>query len=230
MADEVLKDIESIVVDRPDLNAEEWDIVAKARDWMKATLRPEVRQELDVEYAKKNDEFQEELRKQTTETVNQRMEEWKANQKPLDKEEISILLAKEYIEFSVHIRVRGEDSARNFTIIELPMEAEERFMKVINSKLVSLLEKVNASEWKLDGSIAEKLQGLLENIPEAMEGAKEIVAICLDPWQESKDINPDWVKKNLSIYRISNIIIAQVEANKYRDFFSNGFRLSRSPN
>jgi len=230
MADEMLKDVESIVVSRPELTPEEWDVVARAKDWLKATLRPEVRQELDADYAKQNDEFQEKLRTDTIKVVEERMEEWKKAQKPLDKDDLTQLLSKEYLEFPVPIKARsnGEVTAMNFTIVELPIEAEDKFMKVMQGTLVKLMEKINAAEWKLDGSLAEKIQGVLDNFPDAMVAAVDLVVICLDPWGENELITSKWVRKSLSSYRIACILIAQVEANKYRDFFSNGFRLSRS--
>lgn len=229
---DALQDIAAVEVAKPDLTPEEWDVVAKAKDYIKAIVRPEVRSELEAVYVKDKEEFIETLRKSNEQLISERLEEWKKSQTPLEKDEISKLLSKEYIEFPVEIRQRNSDGTftlRKFQIVELPMESEDKFVKIFQSTLVKFLEKINANDWKLDGSIAERLQGILDNFPEVMRVAVELAAVSLNPWGES-DVDVTWVRRNMSSFRIAALIVLQMEANKYRDFFSYGFRLSRSRN
>lgn len=224
-----LHDIKEIAENRPELTPEEWAVVDKASPWLNAVLRPEVRKELEVEYSKREKEFNETLRAETQELVKTNMEEWRKNQEPLSQADISTLLNQEYVEFQLKLKLRsGEIKERSFIICELPQESESKFIKVIQEHFVPLIQQLSAAEWTLDGTILEKITSILSNIPRALLFASEIAAISLDPWGEDSTIDPQWVRKNISTARIAGIVLAQVEANKYRDFFSNGSRLFRS--
>jgi hypothetical protein len=89
---------------------------------------------------------------------------------------------------------------------------------------------MNTVQWDLTGNWTERLQQILDVIPEAMDIAAELVAICLNPWDKDNDITADWVMKNISSHRVAKIIAAQSEVNKYRDFFSNGSQLFQTLN
>jgi hypothetical protein len=112
----------------------------------------------------------------------------------------------------------------------LPYDVEKRFIKAAQGFLIPLLEEINAADWKLDGSLLQQLSSMLEKSSVAFDAATEIVAICLNPWEEDnlKYLTKGWVGQNCSIPRLSAILMAQAEANKYRDFFLNGFRSFRS--
>lgn len=224
-----LLDIQEIVAERPELEPAEWEIVGKATDWLKATLKPEVRKELEVEYAKRQGELETILRGEMQVAIRDNMEAWRKEQEPLSNEDITKLVNQEYVEFAIQIReTRGAKKKRSFTIVELPKAIEKRFIHAAQSFLIPLIEQVNAADWKLDGSLLEQIEGLLQKSPAALDAAGELVAIILDPWEEDKDITKGWVDVNMSIPRISYVLMAQAEANKYRDFFLNGFRSFRS--
>lgn len=225
-----LTDIEDIIAQRPELAPEQWEIVQQATPWLKATLRPEVRLALDVEYAKKYAEEIDVIRNESRAAVTKQMEEWRTEQKPLDQTEMKTLLSQEYTTFSVKVMIRedGKTLTKDFTLVELPQATEKKFVDTAKRKLVTLIEQAAAMDWNMDLSTAQQLQMILDNAPDALDVAAELVAICLNPWGEDKVINQEWVQNNISTYRIANILIAQSEVNKYRDFFSNGFRLFRS--
>lgn len=223
-----LQDIEAIIDTKPELTIEEWQIVEKASDWVKTMLRPEVRTELEAEYAQKQREFQETLRTETQALIANNMDEWRKSQEPLGPDDLAKLLNQEYVEFPLKLKIKGEETKRTFTICELPQEAEIKFVKIIQKNIIPLVQQVNAAEWTLDGSILEQIQGIMQNLPTALDFAAELTAICLDPWGEDTSIDKVWVTKNISVYRIGAIVAAQFEANKYRDFFSGGFRAFQS--
>lgn len=222
-----LQDIDDILSSRPELTGEEWEIVTKASDWIKATLKPEIRKELENEYEEKYLAFAEQTKLDTQEMVKKSMEEWKAEQAPLSQDELATLLKQEYVEFEAIVKVKGEISIRSFTICELPQEVELKFVKVLQNKLIPLIQDIDSAEWSLDNSTMEQFNGILQQLPSALDAAADLVAVCLDPWGED-NIDSRWVKHNISISRITNIIFAQVEANRYRDFFSKGSRSYRS--
>lgn len=223
-----LEDIKDIVVSRPELTAEQWEIVGKGADWLKSTMRPELRAELEVEYAKREAVFQDELKKETQEMVKQSMENWAAEQKPLDEQELSKLLSQDYIEFTLELRIGRSKEKRHFTISELPGEVEIKFVKSAQKYLVPFMEKMNSMEFRLEASVASQVALMLEQLPEALKVAADLVSTCLDPWGEHPSEDGNWVLKNISVKRIADIITAQSEANRYRDFFLNGSRSYRS--
>lgn len=222
-----LSDIAEIM-DRPTLNDEEWKIVAIATPWLKSMLKPEVRTELNVQYKTEMEAYVEEQKKLNAEQVKEYMDNWKKSQEPLSNDELGLLLNQEYLEFKLKIKVQGEDTLREFTICELNQLAEIRFVKVLQDKLIPVVQEIAAADWHIEDKIIDKIKGWLTKIPENLAVAAELVAIILDPKGKDASINKDWVQENLSTYRITAIISTQVEANRYRDFFSNGSRLYRS--
>jgi len=223
-----LEDIASIVDTKPDLTPEEWKAVEKAEPWLKSILRPQIRTELEIEFTKQKAEFEDTLRKETQALVKANMEDWREQQKPLDDEELATLLSQEYIEFNFKIKIRGEDIARNFVISELPAEVEIKFVNNAQKFLLPLIEEINSLEWDLKGSTIEQISGFLRNLPSAIKVAASLVAVCLDPWEDKEEITATWVMKHFSVKRITDILNAQQEANRYRDFFLNGSRSFRS--
>lgn len=229
MADQVnpaLEDIQKIA-DRPDLSPEEWDIVGKAHDWVVATARPAIRKELEAEYDEKYKQLEEDTKKATQEAVRESMEVWRKEQTPLSPEDFKTLLSQEYITFDIQV---GKAN-KTFTIEELPARVEAKIVKSAEINLVPLMEKIAAADWSIDGNMAEDIKGILGVVPSTIEVAAEIVAIILNPRGDDKDVTKEWVLDNLSVSRMSYIIQAQSEANRYRDFFSNAsrtFRLSKN--
>jgi hypothetical protein len=223
-----LKDIEEIVKTRQELTPEETIIADKLIPHLKATLKPGVRAELEVEFIKKQKEYEDTLYAQNQATVKQAMEDWKKDQKPLDDKEIQTLLNQEYETYTLNIPTKK--GTKSVTLIELPQSVEKKILKVMQKKLVPMLKGFIAAEFKLDmeSSTIDKFQSLIEAFPELLTVITELVIIILDPWGEDNEIDEEWVSRHLSSNRLLAIIIAQIDLNKYRDFFLNGFRLSKN--
>lgn len=224
-----LQDIVEMVQERPDLTQEEWEIVKKAEGWYKAQLKIDVRAELEVEYAKKYEAGLDELKRINKQTIDEQFAAIKKAQEPMGKEDLDKLLSQEYLEFPCVLKVSKEGETqkvvKHFTICELPSAVEEKFYKLLKKALVPILQERENIAFRLDkASLVEKIQIVLEASEAALDIGGELVAVILDPWEEDKTINKSWVRKNLSTQRQAAIILAQFEANKYRDFFSQGFR------
>lgn len=235
LQDGPLKDIQEILELKPDLNEEEVKLAVKMRPQLQAMLRPGVRTELEAEYSKRFADFQQTTIQQSREAVQNAIKEWKDDQKPLTGEEIGTLLSQDYIQFTTNFKIRkGKDMIDvHLNLVELPQEQEERFLKVLKTRFIPMMQGLVAAEFKLelDTSAVEKLSSLVQAMPAVLGVLSEIVAICLDPFGdiiEYGKIDEKWVKRNLSTHRILAIIVGQMEVQRYRDFFLNGFRLSKS--
>jgi hypothetical protein len=224
-----ISDVKEIVESRPQLTPTEEAVFVKILPYAKALLRPEVRRELEVDYIKKQKEFEETLTEQAKAVWAKAIDDWKKDQAPLSQKDITQLLAQEYSEYTVPIKGRDRQ-LKEFTLVELPQASERKMFKILRDKLVPLIKRLVQAEFKLDldTSTAEKLDSIIEAAPEVLDVLSELVIICLDPYNEDKTISIEWAKDTLSSYRLMTIVMAQVEVNKYRDFLLGGFRLSKS--
>ena len=221
----VLQDLADIALSRPTLSQKQWEIVENASPYYKALLKPEVRQELEAEYATKYDEFVLGANQATKDAVAAKFEEWKKSQEPLNTEELKKLISQEYEE--IQVKIPSEDGVKLFTIREVPKSVEKRLVALAKNTLVPLLEEKALAnfKWSFDSSMSEKINTLLGLVPNSLDVLASICAICLDPFEKDKDINPQWVSEHLSTARIQAIVLLQFEVNKYRDFFLHAFRL-----
>lgn len=229
------QDAKDVIALKPELTDEQKAVAEKLRPQLKAIVRTEVRVELEAEYIKKYKAFEEQTFRNSQEAVKKAIGDWKEDQQPLTNAEVSTLLSQDYLSFEVKFLVgRGKDKKEVlFNLVELPQEIEGKFLKTLKKRFVPLMKNFTAAEFKLDlnTSSMEKLQSLIEAIPELLDVFAELVAICLDPWGDNTEygkISESWVKQNLATHRILAILIGQTEVNRYRDFFLNGFRLSKS--
>jgi hypothetical protein len=227
---EPLKDIINMVEERPNLTQAEWEITEKVIPYLKSQLRPEVRQELEVEYTKKLAAEMETITALNKEHIEKQFEALKKSQEPLGKDDLQKLLSQEYIDFSVIIRVpsktdKAAKEKRTFTVCELPSSIEEKFYKLLREALIPLLKEQESTNFQLENqSLISKIETVLKMSDKAFSLGAGLVAICLDPWKDDEDITEEWVKRHISIERQAAIILAQFEANKYRNFFSLGFQ------
>lgn len=221
-----LSDVAEIVSTRIDLSVEEKALADKITPHLKAILKPEVRQELEVDYIKNRKDFEEQLTADTKKTIEEQIKSWKKEQAPLTKEEIGTLLQQEYSQFTFSLKLK-DDKMREFTLVELPQASEIRFLKVLRDKGVPALKDLVNADFKLDGDPVDQLEELLTTSEVVLNVAQELVMIALDPWG-GNNITKTWIEENLSSYRVLCIILGQIEVNKYRDFFSHGSRLSKT--
>jgi len=232
VAEGSLQDAKDILEFKPEFTEEEKAVAEKLRPQLRAIMRTEVRVELEAEYIKKQQAFETEITRASKEAVQQAIANWKNEQEPLNKDEISTLLSQDYMEFEAPFKLRDGRTAR-FNLVELPQAVEAKFLKTLKTRFVPLMKANAGAEFKLElnSSTAEKLQSLIEAIPEVLDVLAELVAVCLDPWEENTEygtINETWVKKHMATHRILAVLIGQIEVQRYRDFFLNGFRLSKS--
>lgn len=134
---------------------------------------------------------------------------------PPTQEELQVLLDQDYMEFKLKIGKTKEE----FTIGELTQWSEKRVLKTIKKVFAENLKDLIRIDWQ--GSQLERINQLLDVVPGAMDAMAECCAICLDPFEERKDVTAEWVLKNISLKRMVDILSVQIEANRYRDFFSN---------
>jgi len=228
--DAPLQDIKEIITTRPDLSPEEKVVADKLMPHLKALAKPEVRAELEGEFLQRETVKLQAITTESRAAVQKAIEEWKKEQEPLTDKEISELLNQEYNTFTVVLHLRNK-TKHEFTLVELPQEIENKFVGLLQKKLIPLMKTLSAAEFKLDmdGSATDKLESILQATPDTLTICAQLVAMCLDPFGENNPkIDQQWVTRNMSTYRILAVVLAQVEVNRYRDFFLNGFRLSKS--
>ena len=169
------------------------------------------------------------LKAENEKIIQAEIKKFQDNNKPLEPKDIQVLLTQEYAEFNVKVYEKTGKTSRDreFVIRELPQAAELKMMKVIQKAIIPHLRTLNAIEWTAGASTTEKLQKLIEIVPDAMDTLSDLCAMSLDPYGD-ESVNKEWVQKNMSSFRIASVIEAQFTASKIRDFFLGGSRLMNS--
>ena len=144
---------------------------------------------------------------------------------PPTPEELQAVLSQEYAEFTVHVG-RGEGK-RTFTICELPLAVETKVFKIIQRTLSARLEEISRIQWDGSTTMLQRVEKILEVVPGAVETLSDAVAACLDPWNDDTAITGEWVRKNVGLTRLTEIVYAQVQASRYRDFLSLAGRFTK---
>jgi hypothetical protein len=175
-------------------------------------------------YAKKLESTVSELKAANSKMIDTELDKMRAANKPPDPKEIEKLLTQEYQEFKVTVYERKGKNQREFVIREMPQATELKFLKIIQQRMVPHLKELSSVEWTSGTSMAEKLQRIIDIVPEALDMLAECCAISLDPYGD-EGITKEWVQANLSSFRVMSIIESQIVAGRFRDFFS---ALSRS--
>jgi len=207
-------------------------------DW-KARTTLEIRREAERHYqelqlvwqAKDLVELEKKMDAQVQKGVQELFDKWQEAQKPPTKEQIEQLVKQEYATFTIELQVEDpekedEFTPRTFVLRELPQTVEEEFYEIFKKQLQGHMGEINALAQKTMGNTPEeKLKAVLELGTGGFKVMAELVKIILNPRGRKRDITVKWVQDNVSSMRQWNIIQAQVEANKLRDFFS---KLSQS--
>lgn len=167
--------------------------------------------------------------------VQELVDKWIAEQGPPSKDQIQVLLDQEYATFPLKVRV--EDTSDNpatetgytemeFVITELPQTIEKEFFKKFKKQILDLAPQINAwVQSNMDKSVEDRVRGFLETVDGGMELMAEAVVLVLNPRGKKAYVTKEWVQFNVSSLRQWNILQAQLDASKLRDFFS---RVSRS--
>jgi hypothetical protein len=211
---------------------------AQPASWMsRSKLEREIRVEVRGEYEEilkiwKNTELEQvkkDSEKIATEGIQKLFNEWKEQQKPPTHEDIQLLISQEYETFSLkldYVNDDGEEKSELFTLRELPQAAEKKFYKQFKDTVLSKVGALKAlSQAEIDQPFEVKAKAFLELFDEAPAMMADAVVIVLNPFGKRKDINREWVQNNISSNRQWNIIEAQIQVNRLKDFFS---RISRS--
>lgn len=153
-------------------------------------------------------------------------------QKPLTKEAIQQLVDQEYAEIAIKLPVTKDDGSsdyQNFVIRELPQSVERKFYRQFKDRVKDKGSELAAFAQKSQEESFEKtIVSFLETFDGAFDILTDAVALILNPFGKIKDLNgvlidSSWVANNVSSNRCYSIILAQVEVNKLRDFFSRIF-------
>jgi hypothetical protein len=173
--------------------------------------------EAETKKAKELDMVVSKLKVDNEAMIRAELEKIRSANKPLDPAELEKLISQEYL--TIPVRFQTGKTMREFTLVELPQEAETKFVRTLQKSLVPHLKRLNSVEWTTNGSVAEKIQQLIETMPELLEIAAELSLTCLDPFGD-EGLDVAWIKRYLSTTRIVAVIRGQIAVNRYRDFFS----------
>jgi len=193
-----------------------------------ATIRQDVTAEVEADYQSKLTEIEKEyhdrveaettaLKEDNRKMMESAIDQWRKEQKPPDQEDISKVLNQEYLTFTVKLPWGSE--TKEFVIHELPMGTERKIYSLIRDKLLPRLKDIQLVDLQ-QGDIEEQAKALFNVLDPAMDILSEAVAIVLNPRGQEPTVTSQWVQDNLSSYRIWNILTAQMEVNRLRDFFS----------
>lgn len=182
-------------------------------------ITQKVRQEYDAIYTKRIAEETVRMNEENRAMFQAAVDEWREEQKPPTREDISLLLSQEYEELTVKLSVTG--GVREFMIRELPQSVERKFFRKAKERLIPKINELAEITVKLtEGDTEKKMASVLEMFEPTLDILAEAVAIILNPFDTDKDVTPQWVQDNVSSFRQWNIVLAQEKVNKLRDFFS----------
>lgn len=176
--------------------------------------------------------LEERMSLQVKQDVEKLVEKWIEDQKPPTQDQLKALLNQEYAEFPVKVWApsQQDDSDKlveyEFTIRELPQSAEKKFFKQFKDRVLGNANQINAwIQRSIDKPVEEKVAGFLETVENGFDLLAEATVLVLNPRGKKAFVTQEWVQDNISSIRQWNIVQAQADANKLRDFFS---QLSRS--
>jgi hypothetical protein len=199
---------------------EEKAIGAKLLPGLTAKIRAQAQADSAKELAAKVAELQ----ANNTRMMEDEIKKLRESIKPPDPKQIETLLSQDYGEMTVAITGRKSAGTRTFTLRELPQASEKQMFDIIQKRVLPHLKELAAVEWAAAATQGEKLQKVLTIIPDGLDMLAECCAICLDPFKE-EGITLEWVQANMGSSRILNVVEAQLEVSKIRDFGSAVYRL-----
>jgi len=196
---------------------------------LRINIESDVKGRYEAKFVKDIEDFKERLRIENDQALKVVIDEFKESQKPPSLEEVSKLLSQEYLEFVVEVPWVYEsgspngssETTRKFTIRELPQSVEKKFYRKFKGELIPRASDLAALTFEIAGGDAgKKLISLLETLDPGFDLMADAVVMILNPRGAEKEVTREWVQENLSSYRIWNIIYAQTQINRLRDFFS----------
>ena len=206
-------------------------IEAPITDQLRSEIEKEVRAIYEAKFTKEIADELQKLREQNEKAIHIAVDEFKKEQQPPSEEDIRKLLTQEYMEFSVEVpwdsppadneyTLEGEKKVRTFTIRELPQSKEKAFFRKLKEQIIPRASEIGALSFELlEGDVAKKITSAIETFEPAFDLMADACVMILDPKSKEK-LTREWVQDNLSSYRIWNVIFAQMQVNRLRDFFS----------
>ena len=183
-------------------------LAAKANSLAEATKAKELKREV------------EQLTEENRKYIQAELDKIRKANEPLSPEELTKLLSQEYVEFPVQVRIaRNGTGVRDFVIRELPVAVERKVLTTIQKTLAPRLKELSSLDWSAEATNLSKLNKMVSMIPGALDTLAECTAICLNPYDEHSDVNGEWVMNNLNVYKMYNVLQAQANASRWRDFF-----------
>lgn len=148
-------------------------------------------------------------------------EKWKAEQKPPTLEDIQLMCSQEYVTLKVKLYDIDKETYRDFTLRELPQSVERRFYRQFRERFKEYGPQINAFVQATAGDPEKMIDTFLDSFDNSFDLIAEGVAIVLKAsGKENSDIDTEWVQNNVSSSRCWNIVRAQFEIQRLRDFFS----------
>jgi Zn-dependent M16 (insulinase) family peptidase len=193
-------------------------------DSIRAQVEKEISAQYEAKFTKEIADYQKKLSDQNEEAIQKAIAEFREEQKPPSQESISQLLSQEYLTFKVKLPVEDEEGKpveKEFTIGELPQRAEKIFYRKFKEQIIPRAADVGALTFEiLEGDVAKKITSALESFEPTFDLMADACVLILNPKNKYGYLNKEWVQDNVSSYRQWNIIQAQVQVNRLRDFFS----------
>lgn len=175
----------------------------------------------DVELAELEEKNDELVRKLVSDYI-QKLED---DRKPPSDEDLQKLLNQEYVTFTIKVFDRARGADHEFTIRELPGEAEQKFYRTFRDAMLKhASELASFVQANMDVPMDKKITAFLNTFDCAFDILAEGCALVLNFDGTDKDITAAWCKRNISSIRMWNIMNAQIKVNRLRDFFSQVFQ------
>lgn len=194
--------------------AEEKEIANKLIPLLTPKILEEATVKANAKMAKELDDQVRGLVEANKKLMQEELDRMRKANEPLQPAELEKLINQEYFEAKIDLGAgRG-----TYTISELSVKHEKRLLKVLKGTIVAAVQQASSLEWSTEMSNLERLQMFVDSVPGALDAASECVAIILNPKGENT-IDLEWVLNNLPTVKILSVILLQLEANKYRDFF-----------
>lgn len=204
------------------------EVETNDREKITAEVKLEFESKLEAWKAKELADLRAQEDRKIQEEVKKLFEKWQSDQKPPSLEEIKVLLEQEYTEVTIQIPVYDDNDERKmekFVIRELPQSIERRFYKQFKERVKEKGPELTAfAQRNIDVPFEKQLTSFLETFDGAFDILSDAVVLILNPRGKRAGINSEWVCSNIASNRMYSIILAQVEVNRLRDFFSRVFQ------
>ena len=191
-------------------------------------LRTEYEEKYEIWKAKDLAALREDNDKKVQEQVRKLFENWQKEQKPPSLEEIKVLLDQEYGEIEIPVPIYDDNdqkTIRKFVIRELPQSIERKFYRQFKTRVKDKGPEISAfTQRNMDQPFEKQLDSFLETFDGAFDILADAVVLILNPRGKKTEITAEWVADNIASNRMYSIIMAQVEVNRLRDFFSRVFQ------